>query len=53
MKQDNLSKAVKVLLNLLPIKTKRKTPSKKDLQTRFVMRLGKNGKLKIDEIKGE
>ena len=52
MKQKKLDKAVAALLNAgkLP-KHERPNPTKADLEKKFVMRIGKNGKPTLKEIK--
>ena len=52
MKQKNLDRAAKALLNAgkLP-KHKRPNPTKEDLKRKFVMRVDRNGKPTLKEVK--
>lgn len=52
IKQKTLNKASKGLLSLNAVEHKRpKEPTKADLNKKFVMRITRNGKMKMNEIK--
>lgn len=52
IKQKTLDKVAKGLLSLNAVKHKKpKEPTKADLNKKFVMRIARNGKVKMNEIK--
>ena len=52
IKQKTLNKVAKNLLSLNAVEHKRpKEPTKSDVNKKFVMRIARNGKVKMNEIK--
>lgn len=52
MKEKRLKKAIRALLRMGGVSEHKRPPepTKEDLERRFVMRIGRNGKPRIDEV---